>query len=86
MSDVLYCFTCNDRCAAITAAANKVEDYPRGYRFVRGTEDIVGVVVEKIDFVICRHRWNPATATAYRHMMACIFDLEYEPDYELGKQ
>ena len=85
MSERLYCFCCSDRCAAITAAANKVEDYPRGYCYVRGVEDIVGVVVEKIDYVICRHRWTPATRTAYLHMEACLFGLEFDPEYELGK-
>lgn len=85
MSDVLYCFTCSDKCAAETASANRVEDYPRGYTYVRGVEDIVGVIAEDIDYAICRHRWKPATRTAYKHLEACLFDLQWDPDYELGK-
>lgn len=85
MSDILFIFACNPGCAEHTANENVVEMYSGGYRYVQGVEDIVGQVAEGIDYAICRHRWKPATRTAYRHLEACLFDLQWEPDYELGQ-
>lgn len=76
MSDALFIFACDDRCARKVFNDNQPDTFPDGFVVVRRANDLAGEVMETIDVAKCEHRWSAGTRTAWKHFEWCAWQLD----------